>query len=364
MNIPLMNPVAQYRALQSEIDAAIRQVMDSGRYVMGPNVSAFEQEIAEYLGTEHAVGVASGTDALVLTLRALGIGRGDEVIVPTYTFFATAEAVLLVGATPILVDIEPDTYCLNMQEVARCVTKNTKAVIPVHLYGHPAPLTPLNDIAREHGLKVIEDNAQALGAKYRERRTGGLGDVGCLSFFPSKNLGACGDAGMVVTNDSSVAERIRMLRSHGWQKKYYPELIGCNSRLDELQAAILRVKLKHLDGANERRRALATWYSEKLSAIDIGIPTEAQDCMHVYHLYTIRVKNRDRTQEQLKTAGIASAVYYPQPVHLTKPLRPYGYSVGNFPIAEQACRETLAIPLFPELTTEQAQKVVDVLKHI
>ena len=226
MSVPLIDLGAQYRTIQQEIDQAVAQVLQQGQFVLGPQVSAFEQEAAAYLGTEYAVGVASGTDALVLALRALGIGPGDEVIVPAYTFFATAEAVLLIGAVPVYVDIDADTYCLDVRHVAQRITARTRAIIPVHLYGHPADMTPLLELARAHKLKVIEDNAQAFGAEYNGRKTGGLGDVGCLSFFPSKNLGAYGDAGMLVTNDPDVAERVRMLRTHGWRKKYYPETGG------------------------------------------------------------------------------------------------------------------------------------------
>ena len=363
MRIPLIDLVAQYRAIQPEIDKAIRQVLVSGRFILGPNVEALEQEVAAYLGVKHAVGMASGTDALVLGLRALGIGPGDEVIVPTYTFFATAEAVMLLGATPVFVDIEPDTYCLDVQQVAERITARTKAVIPVHLYGHPADMTPLLELAQAYGLKVIEDNAQAFGAEYGGHKTGSLGDVGCLSFFPSKNLGAYGDGGMVTTNDGEVAERVRMLRTHGWRKKYYPEVTGYNSRLDELQAAILRVKLRHLDGWNERRRDLASRYTERLSGLGLGVPCEVPQARHVYHLYIIRVKGRDRVQQYLKEAGIASGVYYPQPLHLMKTCRPLGFKEGDFPVAEQASRETLAIPLYPEMSEEQLQEVVAALEH-
>ena len=363
MSIPLIDLVAQYRTIQPGIDKAIHQVLESGRFILGPNVAALEQEVAAYLGVEHGVGVASGTDALVLALRALGVGPGDEVIVPTYTFFATAEAVMLVGATPVLVDIEPDTYCLGVQQVAERITARTKAFIPVHLYGHPADMIPLLELAQAHGLRVIEDNAQAFGAEYGGRKTGSLGDAGCLSFFPSKNLGAYGDGGMMVTNDGEVAERVRMLRTHGWRRKYYPEMLGYNSRLDELQAAILRVKLRHLDGWNERRRNLARQYAERLSGLGVGLPHEAPQAKHAYHLYVVRVKDRDRVQQCLNEAGIASAVYYPQPLHLTEPCRPLGYHEGDFPVAELASRETLAIPLYPEMPKEQLHSVVAALER-
>lgn len=363
MKVPLIDLAAQYRAIQPEIDAAIHHVLEDGQFILGPNVAALEQEVASYIGVNYAVGVASGTDALVLALRALGIGPGDEVIVPSYTFFATAEAVLLIGATPVLVDIEADTYCMDVRQVAERITARTKAIIPVHLYGHPADMDPVLELAQSHGLKVIEDNAQAFGAEYRGRKTGGIGDIGCLSFFPSKNLGAYGDGGMVVTNDEVVAGRVRMLRTHGWRKKYFPEMLGYNSRLDELQAAILRVKLRHLDAWNQRRRELAQHYAAPFSRLGVGAPYEAPDARHVYHLYIIRVQDRDRVQRYLKDHGIASAIYYPQPLHLAEPCKHLGHLEGDFPVAERASRETLALPLYPEMPDEHVQEVVSVVEQ-
>jgi dTDP-4-amino-4,6-dideoxygalactose transaminase len=361
--IPLLDLVAQYHSIQQEIDESIRQVLESGRFILGPNVTALEQEVASYLGVKHGVGVASGTDALVLALRALNIGPGDEVIVPAYTFFATAGAVLSVGARPVFVDIDPRTYCLDVQQIPEHLSSQTKAVIPVHLYGRPADMDPLLNLARAHGLKVIEDNAQAFGAEYYGRKTGCLGDIACLSFFPSKNLGGYGDGGMVVTNDGSFAERVQRLRTHGWRKKYFPEELGYNSRLDELQAAILRVKLRHVDGWNEWRRTLASEYSTRLAPLGITVPYEHTNLRHVYHLYVIQVKERNSLQQALKEAGIASEVYYPQPLHLTEPCRKLGYKPGDFPVAEQASRETLALPLYPELTSEQKETVLQSLEN-
>ena len=362
--IPLMDMVAQYHSIKTEIDDAIRQVLEAGQFILGPNVAALEKEVAAYLGVSHGVGVASGTDALVLALRALEIGPGDEVIMPSYTFFATAGAVMLVGATPVLVDVEPDTYAINVEQIAARITSKTKAIIPVHLYGHPADMTAILRLAKDHNLKVIEDNAQSFGAEYGGRKTGSMGDVGCLSFFPSKNLGACGDGGMVVTNDAQIAERVRMLRTHGWKKKYFPEMIGYNSRLDELQAAILRVKLRHIDDWNQQRRVLANQYSELLADASVGIPSEGPDARHVYHLYIVRVKDRERVQQELKEQGVPTAIYYPQPLHLAEPLRRLGYQSGDFPVSEQASDETLALPFFPEMTDEQMQGTVEVLKEV
>jgi len=362
MSIELIDLVTQYRTIQPEIDNAVRQVLESGQFVLGANVSALEHEVANYLGVKCAVGVASGTDALILSLRAMGIGSGDEVIVPTYTFFATAGAVVLVGATPVLVDIEADTYCVDVRQVAERITARTKAIIPVHLYGHPAEMKSLLALAEAHSLKLIEDNAQAFGAECDGRKTGSLGDAGCLSFFPSKNLGAFGDGGMVVTNDGEVAERVRMLRTHGWRRKYFPEVIGTNSRLDELQAAILRVKLRYVDRWNERRRDLARQYTQQLSSLSIAVPKEHPQARSVYHLYIIRVKERERVRRFLQAEGIASAVYYPQPLHLTEPFRNQ-YKPGDFPVAEQASEETLALPLYPEMSSEQVDEVVKVMRQ-
>jgi dTDP-4-amino-4,6-dideoxygalactose transaminase len=351
--------VAQYRSIEKEIDEAIKQVLEAGQFILGPNVASLEKEIAAYLGVGRGVGVASGTDALLLALRALGIGPDDEVIVPSYTFFATAGAVLLAGATPVCVDVEPQNYTIDVQKIAARLTSKTKVIIPVHLYGHPADMAAVMELAREHNLKVIEDNAQAFGAEYRGSKTGSFGDVACLSFFPSKNLGGCGDGGMVVTNDDEVADRVRMLRAHGWRKKYFPEMLGYNSRLDELQAAILRVKLRHVDEWNKRRHYLAGKYSERFAGTAISVPAEAADALHAYHLYIVEVDQRENVQQQLKEQGIATAVYYPQPLHLAAPLKPYGYSAGDFPVSERASARTLSIPFYPEMTEEQLNTVAD-----
>jgi dTDP-4-amino-4,6-dideoxygalactose transaminase len=312
---------------------------------------------------KHGVGVASGTDALILALRALEIGPGDEVILPAYTFFATAGAVLNVGATPKLVDIDPKTYCLDIEQVKASISPATKAIIPVHLYGHPAEMNPILELAQEYGLKIIEDNAQAFGASYHGRKSGSFGDLACLSFFPSKNLGGYGDGGMVVTDDEGLANKVRMLRTHGWQQKYFPEILGYNSRLDTLQAAILRVKLGYIDRWNERRRKLAEAYNKSLSRLpDLALPYQAPGVKHVYHLYVVRSQIRDELQKHLKQKGIASSVYYPQPLHLSDPCKGLGYQPGDFPHAERASLETLAIPLYPEMTQEQVNRVVAVIR--
>jgi dTDP-4-amino-4,6-dideoxygalactose transaminase len=355
--IPLVDLTAQYHSMKDEIDTAVHATLESGHFILGPAVSKFEESIAAYLGVEHAIGLASGTDALVLALRALNVGAGDEVIVPAYTFFATAGTVLAVGATPVFVDIDPVTYEMDVTQLEARLTPRTKAIIPVHLYGHPADMGPIMDLARARGLKVIEDNAQSFGATYRGQKTGSIGDIGCLSFFPTKNLGAYGDGGMVVTRDPALAERMRMLRTHGWKKKYYSEEVGYNSRLDAIQAAILQAKFPHVDGWNQQRREIAHRYSEKLCLLGVSVPVECEWGTHVYHLYIIRSERRDELQAFLKQKGIASEVYYPLPPHLSIPCRKFGYKEGDFPHAELASQQTLALPLYPELTVEQQDEV-------
>lgn len=349
MNIPLVDLTAQYRAIKDEIDAAVFSVLESGRFILGPQVSAFEGEVADYLGVKHAVGVASGTDALLIALRALGVGAGDEVIVPAYSFFATAGAVLSVGARPVFVDVQPGTYLMDVAQIEAVITPRSKAILPVHLYGQPADMDEILSLAQKHHLAVIEDNAQAFGAEYKGKKTGAIGEIGCLSFFPSKNLGGYGDGGMVTTNDDRLAEQARMLRTHGWKKKYYPEMLGYNSRLDELQAAVLRVKLRHIEAWNRRRREIAAAYNRLLADLPVGLPVEAPDRTHIYHLYVISFSQRDELQQQLREAGIASEVYYPQPLHLAEPCRGLGYRPDQFPVAERSSKELLALPIYPEM---------------
>jgi dTDP-4-amino-4,6-dideoxygalactose transaminase len=361
VSIPLVDLVAQYRTIEEEITAAIAEVLQRGAFILGPNVTALEEEIAAYCGARAAIGVASGTDALILTLRAMGIGAGDDVVVPAYTFFSTAEAVSLCGARPVFVDIDPHTYGLDPNQVEDRLTPRTRAIIPVHLYGHPAEMDHVLAIAARRGIRVIEDNAQAIGASYHGRKTGGLGDVGCLSFFPSKNLGAYGDAGMVVTADPAVAESVRKLRTHGWARKYFPEMIGMNSRLDELQAAVLRVKLRHLDAWTAARRRVAARYLGLLEGAPLGLPIEAPGVTHVYHLFVVRVAAREAVRRALTERGVASAVYYPLPLHRIEPYREASAG-ATFPESERAAQETLAIPLYPELTEPLIQQVADAVR--
>lgn len=356
--ISLVDLTAQYHSIKKEIDTAVLATLESGHFILGPQVTKFEESIAGYLGVNHAVGLASGTDALVIALRALNIGAGDEVIIPAYTFFATAGTVMSVGAKPVFVDIDPRSYQIDVSRIESAITEKTRAIIPVHLYGHPSEMNPILEIARKHNLKVIEDNAQGFGAEYLGKKTGALADIGCLSFFPTKNLGAFGDAGMVLTNDSAFAERMRMLRVHGWKKKYYSEEVGYNSRLDALQAAILQAKFPYIDSWNDKRRELAHRYTEHFAPLNIVTPVELDWGKHVYHLYIIRSAKRDELQAFLKQKGIASEVYYPLPPHLSIPCQKFGYKEGDFPYAELAARETLALPLYPELSQSQQDEVI------
>lgn len=351
------DPGAGYRAHQVEIDAAIRRVLDSGWYILGQEVQAFEAEFADYCGAEHAVGVGSGTDALHIALRACGVGAGDEVVTVSHTAVATVAAIELTGATPVLVDIDPERYTLDVAHLEDAVTPRTRAVIPVHLYGCPADMTPILDIARHHGLRVIEDCAQAHGARYRGRRVGTLGDLSAFSFYPTKNLGAIGDGGAVVTNDPALAKRARLLREYGWQTRYVSHIQGLNSRLDEMQAAVLRVRLRHLDAENEARRRLARQYSDRLSAHDLIVPVEPRGVSHVYHLYVIRHPERDALRAHLQERGIGTGIHYPVPVHLQPAYAHLGCGAGDLPTTEKVAREVLSLPLYPELRAEEIETV-------
>ncbi len=359
--IPILDLREQYHELKAEITRAVEEVFEGGHFINGPNVQALEREIAAYVGTAHAVGLNSGTDALHLALRALDVGPGDEVITTPFTFVATTEAIGIVGATPVFVDIDPATFNMDPNAVEAAITPRTKAILPVHLYGHPAPMHAIMEIARKHGLAVVEDCAQAIGASIEGKRVGSFGDVGAFSFFPSKNLGAYGDGGMVTTDRKDLADRMRSLRAHGGRIKYHHEELGVNSRLDEVQAAILRVKLPHLDRWIEQRRANAAWYGEHLGSF-VAVPAETHGTLHVYHQYTIRVADRDRIQEGLKSAGVQTMVYYPVPLHLQEVHAKMGQGEGSFPHSERAAREVLSLPMFPELAAEQREAVRDALR--
>ncbi|MGI8769808.1 MAG: DegT/DnrJ/EryC1/StrS family aminotransferase, partial [Acidobacteriaceae bacterium] len=342
-SIPILDLGAQVRQLHDQMMEAIEGVLASQSFILGPNVQAVEREIAEYCGVKHAVGVASGTDALILALRSAGVGPGDEVIVPAFSFIATADAVSLLGARPVFADVEPGTLNLDVASARARVSEKTKAIVPVHLYGQPAAMQEVLALAGDHNLAVVEDCAQALGATYGARKVAGLGDYGCISFFPSKNLGAFGDGGMIVTNDSDAADHLRRLRSHGSKRKYHSEEQGWNSRLDELQAAILRVKLPYLDLWNAARRKNADTYDALLGTVEgVQVLHRSGGGEPVFHQYTIRVQHRDAVQQALSRAGVQTCVYYPIPLHLQPMYRDLGYRPGDLPHAERAAAEVLS----------------------
>jgi dTDP-4-amino-4,6-dideoxygalactose transaminase len=358
ISVPLLDLKQQYATIGEEVHSALEEVFRSQQFILGPQLQALETEMAAYLGTRFAIGVGSGTDALFLSLRALGIGPGDEVIVPAFTFFATAECVSLLGATPVFSDIDARTFTLDPVDTASKVTRRTRAIIPVHLYGQAADMKPILTLARQHGLRVIEDNAQAIGATYRGKRTGALADTGCISFYPSKNLGGWGDGGMVVTDSEATAQRIRSLRDHGTSHKYRSVEIGWNSRLDEIQAAVLRVKLRHLDAWNQRRRTHAAAYDAALKALpSVATPLSGGWGEHVFHQYTIRVPGRSAVQEALAEQGVTTAVYYPIPLHLQPAYAALRYEPGALPEAERASAEVLSLPMYPELSNRQIMHV-------
>lgn len=394
MNIPLIDLRAQYNSISKELDKATIDVLSSAAYIMGKNVTEFEKEFAGYIGTKHAISVGNGTDALVIALKALGIGEGDEVITSTFTYFASAECISAVGATPVFVDVEKDTFNIDPDKIEEKITERTKAIIPVHIFGQSADMDKINIIAKKHNLKVIEDACQAVGAKYKGKMIGTLSDVACFSFFPTKNLSCAGDGGMIVTSDDSIATIATALRTHGsgetGQKaynllnniteevvtsksgddtvynplKYYNYLIGYNSRLDAIQAAILRVKLPHLDKWNLRRREIAKIYDEELIDSNVITPRVREENDTVYHQYVLQSDNREEMLAKLKEKGIATGVYYPVPLHLQKVYTDLGYKEGDMPVAEYLSHRTFAIPVYPELSEEQIQYIVDSIKNV
>ncbi|WP_455376998.1 DegT/DnrJ/EryC1/StrS family aminotransferase [Petrachloros mirabilis] len=365
MPIPFLDLKAHHQAIRGEIDSAIGEVIDAGAFAGGPFVERFEKEFAEFCGASHAVGVGSGTDALWFVLLGLGIGPGDEVITVPMTFMATTEAISFCGATPVLVDIEPKTYTMDPAKLERAITPRTKAIIPVHLYGQMADMDPILDLAKRHRLHIIEDACQAHGAEYKRRKAGSMGVAGCFSFYPGKNLGAFGEAGAVVTSDESLMKTMQMLRDHGQERKYHHALIGWNGRMDGIQGAVLRVKLKRLAEANRARRAHARLYNELLVATpNVTLPSEAKDRTHVYHVFAVRVPDRDRVMKSLSDRGVGCGVHYPIPIHLQPAYESLGYKLGDFPVAEQCANEFLSLPMFPEMTDVQVKDVVGELNAI
>jgi dTDP-4-amino-4,6-dideoxygalactose transaminase len=363
MRVPLLDLHAQNRPLRDEILAAIERVVDSQHFILGPEVAALEQELAKLLGIEHVVAVSSGTDALLLALLTLGIQAGDEVITSTYSFFATAGGIVRLGARPVFVDIDPATFNLDMAATRTAITPRTRAILPVHLFGLSADLDPILGTAQGAGIPVVEDAAQAIGATYKSRPVGGIGAVGCFSFYPTKNLGAFGDAGLLTTNDAALAKRARVLRTHGMEPKYFHEAVGGNFRMDALQAAVLRVKAPHLERWTDARRRNASRYESMFRAAGLAdrvcLPVEPADARHIFNQYVIRVPDRDALKRHLDKNGIASDIYYPVPLHLQKCFANLGYRAGDFPNAERAALDSLAIPIYSEIAPEQQQAVVD-----
>ncbi|MBI1850950.1 MAG: DegT/DnrJ/EryC1/StrS family aminotransferase [Planctomycetes bacterium] len=368
VQIPFVDLRVQHRELHDEIGRAVSRILDDTSFVLGSDVAAFESEFATYLasgdGAIHAIGVASGLDALHLALVALGIGRGDEVIVPAHTFAASALGVRASGATIVLADCDPHTMLLNVEGVKRALTPRTRAILPVHLYGRVCEMDPILALARERGLRVVEDAAQAHGARLAGRAAGTFGDAGCFSFYPSKNLGACGDAGMIVTRDPKTAEAVKRLRNYGQSVKYHHDVSGTNSRLDSIQAAILRIKLRHLDAWNERRRVLAARYDRALEGLPIERPAPAPPASHVHHLYVVRVPERDRVRDALLEQGIETGVHYPKPIHFHGAFSDLGYREGSFVESERAAREIVSLPLYPEMPDEWVDDVASTLRRI
>lgn len=361
--VPMIDLKAQYLPLKEEIKHALKEIVESGRFVLGQNVESLETEIASYHNVSSAVGLASGTDALHLCLSALGIKKGDEVITTPFTFIASAEAIAYVGATPVFVDIDRHTLNIDTEKIEEKITPVTKAIVVVHLFGQPANMTAITGLAGKYNLKIIEDSAQAFGAKYKGTPVGSMGDAGCFSFYPSKNLGAYGDGGMMITNSPELYEKVKLLRNHGTVGPYEHSFLGYNSRLDEIQAAILRIKLKHIDEYNRNRQELAKLYSSLLGSV-VQCPVELPDTTHVYHQYTIRTPKREEVAKVLSDNSIASVVYYPIPLHFQKAFEYLGYSPGDFPESEAAAKEVLSLPIYPELEQETIEYIAEIILKV
>jgi dTDP-4-amino-4,6-dideoxygalactose transaminase len=368
MKIPVFDLKRQMRQIRPEIDKSIKEVLDSGSYILGKNVSAFEQEFAQYCGAGYAMGAASGTDALKIALEACGIKKGDEVITTPFTFLATSEAIYSIGAKIVFADIDLVSYNIDPREIEKKITGKTRAVICVHLYGQPCNMDAITSLARKYNLKLIEDCAQAAGAEYKGKKAGTFGDAGCFSFYPTKNLGAYGDGGIIITDNKQIEAAVRVLSLHGSKSKYEHVIHGYNSRLDELQAAILRTKLKYLDKWNEGRRENAAYYNKKLSALEEGelivLPKEQKNTKHVCHLYVLRVKKRDALMKSLKLRGIGTSFHYPIPLHLQEVYKESGYCYGDFPFAELAAKEVVSLPLYPELNKKEIDYITDAVSRV
>jgi dTDP-4-amino-4,6-dideoxygalactose transaminase len=358
---PMIDLKKQYLDIKDEIFAELNQIFESSRYILGTKVSELENKIRDYHGVSEAIGLASGTDALYLSMLSLGIGNGDEVITTPFTFFATAEAVIYAGAKPVFVDIDPKTFNIDASLIPQAITERTRAILPVHLFGHPADMDSITEIAKKYNLKVIEDCAQSFGAALNGKKTGSYGDSGCFSFYPSKNLGAYGDGGMIILNDHAAAEKIKMLRNHGSLGGYKHEFAGYNSRLDEIQAGVLLVKFKRIEEYNSKRRQKAMLYNSLLEGV-VKTPVEKGNVTHIYHQYTITSEKRDLIQECLKEQGISSVVYYPVPLHLQKALRHLGYKENDFPVAEKTAKNVLSLPMYPELDEKDIVATSEAIK--
>ena len=361
--VPMVDLKKQFQEIKDDVFNVLTAILESSQYILGAKVSEFEKKVAVYHGVREAIGVASGTDALHLAIDALGIGEGDEVITTPFTFFATVEAILYTGATPVFVDIEPDTLNIDVSQIEANITGKTKALLPVHLFGHPADMRTILNIAKKHRLKMIEDCAQSFGAEANGKKVGSIGDAGCFSFYPSKNLGGYGDGGMIILNSTRVADTIRELRNHGSRGSYRHKRVGFNSRLDEIQAGILLVKIIRIDEYNRKRRQNASFYNNLLSD-KVKCPVEKKGAYHVYHQYTIMSHKRDEIQQKLKGNGISSVVYYPVPLHLQKALKFLGYQKGDFPVTEKAAKEVLSLPMYPELEESAIIKISKIIKDI
>ncbi len=358
--IPILDSKRQYAKIGKDIEKAVTEVLASGAYILGKHNKAFQTEFADFVGTKYSVGLNSGTDALHLALRALSIGKGDEVITTAFTFVATASAIGLAGATPVFVDINPDTFNIDANKIEAAITPKTKAIIPVHLYGQPAEMDKIMDIAKRHNLKVVEDCCQAIGAEYKGQKVGSFGDFGCFSFYPTKNLGGMGDGGMITCNDENLYNRVIALRNHGGAIRYYHDELGVNSRLDEIQAAILRVKMPYVNEWNSKRRENAYRYNKMFAKYpEIETPKELKNSYCVYHQYTIKIENRDEVHKLLQENGIGAMIYYPVPLHLQKLHKELGYKEGDLPLTEKDTKMVMSLPMFPEITEEEQQTVVD-----